>query len=65
MVLVEQALPVRSDVAAEETRSAFPFSRAIWLMARATGDVGTSTITSTFSASYHCFAIRAPTSTLF
>lgn len=36
-------------MAAQEAKSAFPFSRAIWLMARATDDVQTSTITSTFS----------------
>src|SRR5215831_17086595 len=34
-------------------------------MARVTGDVGTSTITSTFSVSYHRRAIVVPTATLF
>src|SRR5213075_1531732 len=40
-------------------------SRVIWLIARATEDVGTSTITSTFSASYHWRAMLEPTSGLF
>ena len=65
MVLGEQALPVRSERPPEDTKSAFPFSRAIWLTAKVTDDVGTSTITSTFSVSYHSRAIFAPTSGLF
>ena len=64
-MLGEHALPVRSEVAAPETRKALPLSRVIWLIARATEDVGTSTITSTFSASYHWRAMLEPTSGLF
>ena len=65
MVLGEHALPVRSEVAAPETRNALFFSRVTWLMARATDEVGTSTITSTLSTSYHCRAMLEPTSGLF
>src|SRR5258706_4533260 len=65
MVLGEQDLPVRSDVAAPDTRKALPLSFVIWLMASATDEVGTSTITSTPSASYHLLAIWEPTSGLF
>ena len=65
MVLGEQALPVRSGWAPPETSSALPFSRAIWLTARATEEVGTSTITSTLSVSYQSRAIFVPTSGLF
>src|SRR5437867_12172448 len=64
MVLGEQALPVRSDVAAPETRNALPFSRVIWLIASAIEEVGTSTMTSTLSTSYHCRAMLEPTSGL-
>src|ERR671912_531074 len=64
-VFGEHALPVRSDEAAEDTRNAFFLSRVIWLTASATPEFGTSTITSTLSASYHCRAICEPTSALF
>ncbi len=53
MVFGEQALPVRSDEAAPETRNALPLSLVIWLTASATPEFGTSTMTSTLSASYH------------
>lgn len=65
MVLGEQALPVRSDEPPPETSNALPFSRVIWLTAKATDEVGTSTITSTLSTSYHSRAIFEPTSGLF
>src|SRR5207253_10060511 len=65
IVLGEHALQVRSDVAAEDTMNALPLSRVIWLTASATPELGTSRITSTFSASYHCRAICEPTSALF
>src|SRR3954466_8603459 len=65
MVFGEQALPVRSDVAAPETRKSLFFSRVTWLTASATDEVGTSTITSTLSTSYHWRAIDEPTSGLF
>src|SRR5262245_5392802 len=64
MVLGEHALPVRSELAAPETRNTLPFSFVTWLIARATDEVGTSTITSTPSTSYHCRAIFDPTSGL-
>src|ERR1051326_2754897 len=60
-----QALPVRSDAAAPETRNTLPFSLVTSLTARATLDVGTSTMTSTLSASYHWRAIWLRTSGLF
>src|SRR5882672_3742432 len=65
MVFGEHALPVRSEVAAPETRNALPLSRVTWLMASATDEVGTSTITSTLSTSYHWRAMLEPTSGLF
>src|SRR6266404_2405755 len=65
MVLGEQALPVKSDDAAPETRNAFPLSLVIWLTASATPEFGVSTITSTLSVSYHWRAIAEPTSGLF
>src|SRR5262252_3517027 len=65
MVLGEHALPVRSELAAPDTRNALPFSRVTWLMASATDEVGTSTITSTPSTSYHWRAMLEPTSGLF
>src|SRR5882762_3066592 len=64
MVLGEHALPVRSEEAAPETRKALPFSRVTWLMASATDEVGTSTMTSTLSTSYHWRAMLEPTSGL-
>ena len=65
MVLGEHALPVRSEVAAPDTRNALPLSRVIWFTASATAELGTSTITSTLSASYHWRAMFEPTSALF
>src|SRR6266702_4524337 len=65
MVLGEHALPVRSEVAAEETMKALALSRVIWLTASATPEFGTSTIRSTLSWSYHCRAMAEPTSALF
>ena len=65
MVLGEHALPVRSEEAAPETRNALPFSLTIWFTARATPELGVSTITSTFSASSHWRAMPDPTSALF
>jgi len=65
MVLGEQALPVRSAEAAPDTRNALPLSRVIWLTASATPELGTSTITSTLSTSYHWRAMLEPTSALF
>src|SRR6266481_5553593 len=64
MVFGEHALPVRSEVAAPETRNALPFSRVIWLIASAIEEVGTSTMTSTLSTSYHWRAMLEPTSGL-
>src|SRR5262249_17957621 len=64
MVLGEHALPVRSELAAPDTRNALPFSRVTWLIASATDEVGTSTMTSTPSTSYHCRAMLEPTSGL-
>ena len=58
-------MPVRSELAALETRKALPFSLVIWLTASATPELGTSTMTSTLSASYHWRAIWEPTSALF
>ena len=65
MVFGEHALPVRSELAAPETRNALFFSRVTWLIASATDEVGTSTITSTLSTSYHWRAMLEPTSGLF
>src|SRR4030095_7097614 len=65
IVLGEHALPVRSDEAAPETRNALPLSRVIWFTARATPEFGVSTMTSTFSASYHLLAMLDPMSGLF
>src|SRR2546427_10667319 len=65
MLLGEHALPVRSDDAAPEPRKALPLSFVIWLTASATPELGTSTMTSTLSVSYHWRAIAEPTSGLF
>src|SRR2546422_3356889 len=65
MVLGEQALPVRSEVAAPETMNALPLSRVIWFTASATPELGTSKIASTLSTSYHWRAMLEPTSGLF
>src|SRR6185295_3586662 len=64
-VLGEHALPVRSEDAGPDARNTFPFSFVIWLTARATPELGTSTITSTLSVSYHWRAMAEPTSGLF
>src|SRR5262245_28198399 len=64
-VLGEHALPVRSDDAAPEFSMTRPLSRVIWFTARATAEFGTSTMASTWSASYHCRAMFEPTSALF
>src|SRR5712691_2943274 len=61
----EHALPVRSEVAAPDTMNALPFSRVIWLIARAIDEVGTSMMRSTLSTSYHWRAMLEPTSGLF
>ncbi len=64
-MLGEQALPVRSEEAAPETRNALPFSLTIWFTASATAELGVSTITSTLSESSHWRAMPEPTSALF
>src|SRR5512144_1516819 len=61
----EHALPGRSDDAAPETTNVLALSLVIWFTASATEEVGTSKITSTLSASYHCRATEEPTSGLF
>ena len=48
-----------------ETISTLFFSRVTWFTASTTEDVGTSTITSTLSTSYHWRAMPDPTSGLF
>jgi hypothetical protein len=60
-----QALPVRSDEAAPETRNTLFLSLTIWLTASATDDVGTSTITSTLSTSIQVRTTLEPMSGLF
>ncbi|MNL51985.1 hypothetical protein D3C87_1751250 [compost metagenome] len=56
---------MRSVEAAPELRKILPFSRVISLTARAAEEVGTSTITSTPSSSYHWRAMVEATSGLF
>src|SRR6478752_4026787 len=63
--VAEQALPVKSDEAAPEIRNTFLRSRATSCTASATLEVGTSTIASTPSLSYHWRAMAPPTSGLF
>src|SRR5256885_13610464 len=65
MVLGVQALPVRSDAAAPDTRKTLFFSLVMLLTASATEEVGTSTTTSTLSTSNHWRTILEPTSGLF
>ena len=65
MVLGVQAFPVRSDVAAPDTRKTLFFSLVMVLTASATEEVGTSTTTSTLSTSYHWRTTLEPTSGLF
>ena len=57
--------PVRSDAAAPDTRNTLFFSRTTSLTARATDEVGTSTMTSTPSRSIHWRTMLEPTSGLF
>ena len=54
-----------SELAAPDTRKALPFCLVTSFTARATEEVGTSTITSTLSTSYHWRAMLEPTSGLF
>src|ERR1700704_3508525 len=65
MVLGVQALPVRSEAAAPETRKTLFFSLVMLLTASATEEVGTSTTTSTLSTSYHWRTTFEPMSGLF
>ena len=65
MVLGEQALPVRSAEPAPELMKILFFSRVISLTASAADEVGTSTITSTPSWSYHWRAMFEAMSGLF
>ena len=65
MVLGEHFGPVRSEIAAPETRNTLFFSRATSLTASATPEFGTSTMASTWSTSNHCRAMLEPTSGLF
>ena len=53
MVLALHFGPVRSEAAAPDTRNTLFFWAVTWLMASATPEFGTSTITSTFCTSYH------------
>jgi hypothetical protein len=62
--LGEHALPVRSEVAAPDTRTTLFLSLVIALTASATDDTGTSTMTSTFLASNHSRAMLEPMSGL-
>src|SRR6266568_6151178 len=65
MVLGEQALPVRSELAVEDARKVMRLSRSSVLMERPTAELGTSTMASTPSTSSHLRAIALPTSALF
>src|SRR5262245_13745928 len=65
MVLGVQDLPVRSAVAAPDTRNTLFLSLVMVLTASATEDVGTSTTTSTLSTSYHWRTMLEPMSGLF
>src|SRR6476661_4939058 len=64
-VLGEHALPVRSELPGPDARNTLPLSFVIWFTASATPEFGTSTITSTWSTSYHWRAMFEPTSALF
>src|SRR3954469_3705632 len=64
-VFGEHLAPVRSELAAPELMNTLPLVRTTSLTARATPELGTSTITSTPSASIHLFAIWVATSALF
>jgi len=55
----EHDLPVRSELAALETSSAFVLVRVISLTASATAEFGTSTMTSTCAWSYQRRAMSA------
>jgi hypothetical protein len=65
MVLGEQALPVRSELAVDDARNVIRESRSSALMERPTAEFGTSTMASTPSTSSHLRAIAWPTSALF
>src|SRR5262245_47848021 len=60
-----QRAPVRSDEAATEARNTLFLFLPISLTTNATEEVGTSTMTSTFSLSVQRLAMFAPTSGLF
>ena len=64
-MLGEHALPVRSEVAAPETRNTLFFSRAISLTASATAGVRHVDDHVDLVASNHCRAMFEPTSGLF
>src|SRR5712671_530521 len=53
MVLGEQALPVRSELAVDDARNVILVSRTSELMVRPTAEFGTSTMASTPSTSSH------------
>src|SRR5258707_13596119 len=65
MVLGEQALPVRSELAVDDARNVMRESRSSELMVRQTPEFGTSTTASTPSTSSHLRTIADPTSALF
>src|SRR4030088_1685791 len=65
MVLGEQALPVKSELAVEDARNVILESRSNELMVRPTAELGTSTTASTLSTSSHLRTIAEPTSALF
>ena len=65
MVLGEQALPLRSEVADPEFSKTLFLSLVMALTARPIEDVGTSRMASTLSTSYHCRAMLEPTFGLF
>ena len=65
MVFGEHFAPVRSEVAAPELMKTLSFSRVMSVTASAAEEVGTSTITSTPSSSYHWRAMLEAMSGLF
>src|SRR3954453_23647395 len=65
MVLGEQALPVRSELAVDDARNVMRLPRSSVLMERPTAEFGTSTMASTSSTSSHLRAMALPTSALF
>jgi hypothetical protein len=60
-----QAFPVRSEVAAPESMNTLFLSAVSLAIARATPELGTSTMASTLSTSYHLVAMPDPMSGLF